>query len=306
MNASRASASTLSGCAYSRSIRSRTARSRARSSRRGAAAGRLTRRSCHTPARAGQPSARPRSSAYTAARGRPTRTVRPRGAAPRAPRGREGLPLGYARRACPARRAAALHPSCTFLVGANGAGKSTLLEAIAVAAGLGVQGGGSGFPDGWAWRRAQPRRGAHPRTGRSPPEDRFLPACRIDARVRLSAGRPRRSAGAGPVRRRLAARAVPRRELPLDHQPPLRAERPLPPRRAESALSPQSLLALVARIHDLVAEGCQFIISTHAPILLALPERRIVEVGARGLREVDYDDVEAVQITRLVLTIRRA
>lgn len=39
----------------------------------------------------------------------------------------------------------ALSPQVTILVGENGAGKSTLLEAIAVAAGLPVEGGSRDF-----------------------------------------------------------------------------------------------------------------------------------------------------------------
>ena len=38
----------------------------------------------------------------------------------------------------------------------------------------------------------------------------------------------------------------------------------------EAALSPQRQLALLVRIHELVNNGCQLIISTHSPILLYL------------------------------------
>lgn len=40
----------------------------------------------------------------------------------------------------------------------------------------------------------------------------------------------------------------------------------------EAALSPQRQLALLVRIHELVNNGCQLIISTHSPILMATNE----------------------------------
>ena len=40
----------------------------------------------------------------------------------------------------------------------------------------------------------------------------------------------------------------------------------------EAALSPQRQLAALARLHDLVRDGSQFIIATHSPILMAYPD----------------------------------
>ncbi len=195
-----------------------------------------------------------------------------------------------------------LHPGCTFLVGANGAGKSTLLEAIAVAAGLGVQGGGSGFRDaGRSDERSLGEALTLARGARRPRTDFFLRAeSMLEFASRIEAlGDPQALAPYGGTSLHeqshgesflsiINHRFGPNGLYLLDEP--------------ESALSPQSLLALVARIHDLIQEGCQFVISTHAPILLALPGSRIVEVSSDGLRDVDYDDVDAVQITRLVLS----
>ncbi len=65
----------------------------------------------------------------------------------------------------------------------------------------------------------------------------------------------------------------------------------------ESALSPKRLFELMRRIHGLVADGSQFIISTHSPILLAYPST-IYELSNKGIRETDYDKLENVQLTR--------
>lgn len=49
----------------------------------------------------------------------------------------------------------------------------------------------------------------------------------------------------------------------------------------EAALSPQNVLTLVRRIHQLVEDGSQFVIATHSPLLLALPGAQIVLCDTR-------------------------
>lgn len=61
-------------------------------------------------------------------------------------------------------------------------------------------------------------------------------------------------------------------------------------------------LAMLARIHDLAAAGSQFIIATHSPILLAVPDARIVQIDTDGrLSDVSYDDAEPVTVMRAFL-----
>jgi len=66
----------------------------------------------------------------------------------------------------------------------------------------------------------------------------------------------------------------------------------------ESALSPTGQLALLRRVHELVAEGAQFLIATHSPILMAVPGALILHASAAGIRPVAYDDVETVTLYR--------
>ncbi len=205
-----------------------------------------------------------------------------------------------------------LHPRCTFLVGANGSGKSTLIEGIAVAAGLGVDGGGRGF-DGRTPRPEELELGQAltlVRGGRRPRTEFFLRAesmlgfaTRLDELVVQAreegwgvGGNPLDPYGGVSLNAKshgesfltvLNERFGPNGFYLLDEP--------------ESALSPQSLLALIARIDELCTAGCQFVIATHSPILLALPGAAIVEISEDGLSAVDYDDVEAVQLTRVVL-----
>lgn len=66
----------------------------------------------------------------------------------------------------------------------------------------------------------------------------------------------------------------------------------------ESALSPKRQLALLVLMRRLVAEGSQFIIATHSPILLAYPNATIYQLSDEGIEEVNYEDVDHVTVTK--------
>jgi predicted ATPase len=66
----------------------------------------------------------------------------------------------------------------------------------------------------------------------------------------------------------------------------------------EAPLSPQSQLALLAMIGDMVAQDAQFIIATHSPMLLAFPGAQISSFDVIPVREVSYEELDHVRITR--------
>jgi predicted ATPase len=66
----------------------------------------------------------------------------------------------------------------------------------------------------------------------------------------------------------------------------------------EAALSVSGALAVLAAIDRASRAGAQFIIATHTPILLACPGARIYELGEDGFSECEYDDLDAVRLTR--------
>jgi predicted ATPase len=66
----------------------------------------------------------------------------------------------------------------------------------------------------------------------------------------------------------------------------------------EAALSPQSQLALLAHLFDMVREDGQFIIATHSPILLAFPGAAIYAFDGGRIARTAYDDLPAVRLTR--------
>ncbi|HEY8077670.1 MAG TPA: AAA family ATPase, partial [Labilithrix sp.] len=72
----------------------------------------------------------------------------------------------------------------------------------------------------------------------------------------------------------------------------------------EAALSPSRQLSFLVRMHELVEGGSQFIVATHAPIVLAYPKATIYHLDQKGIERVDYDETEHVSLTRDFLNDR--
>ena len=66
----------------------------------------------------------------------------------------------------------------------------------------------------------------------------------------------------------------------------------------EAPLSPQSQLALLAMIGDMVSRDAQFIIATHSPMLLAFPDAQIYSFDRVPLQAVAYEELDHVRLTR--------
>ena len=66
----------------------------------------------------------------------------------------------------------------------------------------------------------------------------------------------------------------------------------------EAPLSPQSQLALMTMMADMVAQNAQFIVATHSPILLAFPGARIYSFDGGETKVVEYEALDHVTITR--------
>jgi predicted ATPase len=67
----------------------------------------------------------------------------------------------------------------------------------------------------------------------------------------------------------------------------------------EAPLSPMRQLALIALIKQAVVEqGAQFIIATHSPIVMAIPEATIYSFDGPTVEAVPYEATEHVRLTR--------
>lgn len=69
----------------------------------------------------------------------------------------------------------------------------------------------------------------------------------------------------------------------------------------ETPLSPRNILLLIAMVIDLVNKDCQFIIATHSPMLMAIKPSRILYFEDDTISEIEYDDVDHVELTRSFL-----
>ena len=63
----------------------------------------------------------------------------------------------------------------------------------------------------------------------------------------------------------------------------------------ESALSFRSSLRLMALLHGMVATGSQVLLSTHSPVLAALPGARIYELDGTGFAQRGWAELDFVQ-----------
>ncbi|HEX8234443.1 MAG TPA: AAA family ATPase [Abditibacteriaceae bacterium] len=70
----------------------------------------------------------------------------------------------------------------------------------------------------------------------------------------------------------------------------------------EAALSPIRQLSLLSMVKQMVGQGCQFIIATHSPILMAFPAASILSFDAQPVTEVAYEDLEHVRLTKAFLS----
>jgi predicted ATPase len=69
----------------------------------------------------------------------------------------------------------------------------------------------------------------------------------------------------------------------------------------ESALSPARQLSILLRIHELVQAGCQFIIATHAPLLMAYPNSKMLLLTQDKIEETNWKETEHFTLTKSFL-----
>jgi predicted ATPase len=69
----------------------------------------------------------------------------------------------------------------------------------------------------------------------------------------------------------------------------------------ETPLSIQNQLTLIAMIDQAVADGCQFIIATHSPILMGIPDADIWEFLEDRLEKTCFSQIESVNLLRQYL-----
>lgn len=202
-----------------------------------------------------------------------------------------------------------LHPKVSFFVGENGSGKSTLLEAVAVAAGFNPEGGSKNFSFGTRHSHSELSQFLRLSRGIKKPRDGFFlraesffnVATEIEALdedddedakgppiINSYGGKSLHEQSHGESFMALLLNRFSSKSLFILDEP-------------EAALSPQRQLTMLARMHELVGQGCQFIIATHSPIVMAYPDAKLFLLDNEGVEEIAYTDTEHYQVTRQFL-----
>jgi predicted ATPase len=190
-------------------------------------------------------------------------------------------------------------PGVTILVGENGSGKSTLVEAFATvyprrgaesSSPIPVTGPGASDEDSpLHWHlRARTHHMAAPGGFFLRAEAMHAYLSRVDsdpAEQRAWGGRSMQARSHGEsflevLRHRFCDRGV----YFLDEP--------------ESALSFQSSLALLVILDALRQEGSQVMMATHSPVLAALPQATLIEIGEWGMRPATWEELELTRSWR--------
>ena len=188
----------------------------------------------------------------------------------------------------------------TFFVGENGSGKSTLLEAIAISYGFNPEGGTKNYNFSTydshselcdairvekSFRRAKwgyflrAESFYNVATQEIAYSDGFTP----------SEGYHEQSHGESFLA--LAQSQLQKDSVYIFDEP-------------EAALSPQRQLTLLKEIYDCANNGSQFIIVTHSPILLGIPNAEILTFDNGKIHACDYEDTDTYQITEMFINHR--
>ena len=188
----------------------------------------------------------------------------------------------------------------TFFVGENGSGKSTLLEALAVAYGFNPEGGTKNYSFSTYDSHSQLYEAIRVSKGfRKAKWGYFL---RSESFYNVATKEEEYADIAHPSEKyhekshgesflALAQKQLRPNGLYLFDEP-------------EAALSPQRQLTLLMEICSCAKQGSQFIIVTHSPILLGIPDAQIVSFDDGKVHNCEYEDTESYKVTEMFINNR--
>lgn len=190
----------------------------------------------------------------------------------------------------------------TFFVGENGSGKSTLLEAIAVSHGFNPEGGSINYH--FSTRSTHSELFEAVRISKGTRRQRWGYFLRAESFYNVATMEEDYVDGAHPSARyheqshgesflHLLQNNLNPSGLYILDEP-------------EAALSPQRQLSLLLEIDRFARQGAQFIIATHSPILLGLPDAEIYSFDDGHIHRCEYEDTESYQITEMFINNRKA
>ena len=57
-------------------------------------------------------------------------------------------------------------------------------------------------------------------------------------------------------------------------------------------------MTLMVFLHQQIEEGCQFLIATHSPMLMAFPGAQILSLDQNPIRQLEWEDLEHVRLMK--------
>ena len=185
----------------------------------------------------------------------------------------------------------------TVLAGDNGTGKSTLIEALAVAAGFNPEGGSRNLRFETYATHSELADALVLRWARRPRWGWFLRAETFYGMASHIHRDDDPGSGIKALFPDLHNRSHGESFLTLIESR-MRSEGLYFLDEPESALSFHGQLKLLHAMHLSCAEGAQFVLATHSPVLMAYPGAKVYELGPHGASAVEYDAIESVQLWR--------
>ncbi|HEY3551790.1 MAG TPA: AAA family ATPase [Gaiellaceae bacterium] len=196
----------------------------------------------------------------------------------------------------------------TLLAGENGSGKSTLIEALAVAAGFNAEGGSKNMTVATRPSHSElheyirvERGSRRERTGYFLRAESFFNVATHIEELDAAPGGPPIIDSYGGVSLHEQSHGESFLSLVLNR---FGADGLYVLDEPEAALSLRGCLALIRRMHELVADGSQFVVATHSPIILGYPDARIYVLSEDGIAETPYEETEQYELTRSFLDDR--
>jgi predicted ATPase len=195
----------------------------------------------------------------------------------------------------------------TFIIGENGSGKSTLIEAIAILLRFNPEGGSRNFSFATAQAHGSLHKHLRPTRSVRREGDGFFLRAESYFNVASEIDRLDAEPGFGPkIKSSYGGKSLHAQShgesffALLEHR--LRGDGLYIFDEPEAALSPTRQMTMLTRLHQLVQDGCQFLIATHSPILMAYPDADIYMMGDGPPYLIDYTQTEHYRITRQFLT----
>lgn len=194
------------------------------------------------------------------------------------------------------------HPNITYIVGENGTGKSTLLEGIALSLGFNAEGGTLNFNFSSYDSHSDLDEYLRVVKGVERASDGFFFRAETFYNVATNIEEMDREPGGRKIIDSFGGKSLHEQShgesffaafmerfgengLYILDEP-------------EAALSPLRQLSMLARIHELINAGSQFIISTHSPIIMAYPQAKIIQLTGEGIQELRLEETSHYSIMK--------